>query len=152
MLERPPAWPHFRHLRDMSALKHALEAHNAEQGYARERMPVLAALIRAGRDDLVRAIGAAGLLRELLLARACNRCLIPPSEIVAVRVLWEDKCCSKPDFGHSCLPKQDQRFPGKLQKARFSRALIEPSSGPPWRAAELGMAPRSREVARQHRG
>ena len=75
MLERPSAWPHFQHLRGMGALKSALEAHNMEQGHARDAMPVLTALARTGRDDLVRAIGAAGLVHELLQWQARNRCL-----------------------------------------------------------------------------
>lgn len=60
MLERPSAWPHFQHLRDAGALKAALEAFNKEQGGPRGRMPLISDLAAAGRDDLARAIDAAG--------------------------------------------------------------------------------------------
>ena len=61
MLERPSAWPYFQNLRDISALRSALEAFNEERGHPKERMPVLADLASTGRNDLIRAIGTAGL-------------------------------------------------------------------------------------------
>lgn len=60
MLERPSAWPHFRHLRDQGALKSALEDFNREQGGPRQQMPVYTDIVSAGRGDLVQAIKAAG--------------------------------------------------------------------------------------------
>ena len=64
MLERPSAWPHFQHLQNVSTLQSALETFNEERGHPRERMPLLADLVSAGREDLVRAIAAAGLMHD----------------------------------------------------------------------------------------
>ena len=77
MLERPSAWPHFQHLRDWAALKRALEDFNREQGGPKQRMPVLADLVSAGRDDLVQAIKAAGVIPTVatcyVLEQGCGR-------------------------------------------------------------------------------
>ena len=61
MLDRPSSWPHFQHLRDTKTLKGALEAFIREQGYPKQCMPPLSDLVSMGREDLVRAINAAGL-------------------------------------------------------------------------------------------
>ena len=66
MLERPSARPYFQNLRDISALKSALEAFNEERGHPKERMPVLADLISTGRGYLARAIGTAGVTHNSL--------------------------------------------------------------------------------------
>ena len=61
MLERPSAWPHFRHLReDPSALEEALRAFSRAQGGPEKRMPLIAELEAAGREDLIKVIHAAG--------------------------------------------------------------------------------------------
>ena len=70
MLDRPSAWPHFQHLRSSDVLKSALEAYTEEQGHPKQRMPTLANLISTGREDLVRAIKAAGLTYKSLLCQA----------------------------------------------------------------------------------
>ena len=61
MLERPSAWPHFRHLReDLKALEAALQAFSRAQGAPEKRMPLIAELEAAGREDLIKVIHAAG--------------------------------------------------------------------------------------------
>ena len=61
MLERPSAWPHFRHLRkDPAALEAALWAFSRAQGCPERRMPRIAELDAAGREDLIKVIRAAG--------------------------------------------------------------------------------------------
>ena len=73
MLDRLSAWPRFQHLRDISALKSALEAYAEEQGHPRQRMPTLADLVSTGREDLVRAIGSAGRSRTPALPGSQHR-------------------------------------------------------------------------------
>ncbi|CAK0783921.1 hypothetical protein CVIRNUC_007121 [Coccomyxa viridis] len=61
MLERPSAWPHFRHLReDPLALEAALRAFSRAQGGPEKHMPLIAELEAAGREDLTKVIHAAG--------------------------------------------------------------------------------------------
>ena len=61
MLERPSAWPHFRHLReDPSALEAALREFSRAQGGPEKRMPLIAELEAAGREDLIQVVHAAG--------------------------------------------------------------------------------------------
>ena len=99
MLERPSAWPHFRHLReDPPALEAALRAFGQAQGAPEQCMPLIAELEAAGREDLITVIHAAGvcsflhnpLVAPCLQARSPRRRLLYAggSHAVAAALGW----------------------------------------------------------------